>query len=89
MKNDNGFTQAFGDDDESLAIFLRAMGKFDKHFCNMMAGGLRYTLRMELQGDKGMMIHCRVSVDEFERPKEVDGQRRNVNLGKSQKRGLP
>ena len=69
MKNDdNGYRKAFGEDDASLAAFLRTMAKFDHHFCNVMAAGVDYTLKMEVRGNKGRMIHCRVSKDEFERP---------------------
>jgi hypothetical protein len=56
-------------DDKSLALFLRCMQKFDKHFCNAMASGEDYTLRLELRGDGGRLLHCRVLTDGFERPK--------------------
>ncbi len=70
MKNDKeGFREAFGSDDESLAIFLRNMAKFDKYFCDLMSSGIDFTLKMEIHGDKGRMIHCRVHNDGFERPR--------------------
>ena len=55
-------------DDKSLAVFLRTMAKYDKSFCSLMADGDDFTLRMEIRGDKGKLIHCRVHNDSFERP---------------------
>jgi len=65
----NKFEEAFGADDESLAIFLRGMKKFDSYFCELMAASVDFTLRMEIHGNRGKMIHCRVQNDGFERPK--------------------
>lgn len=56
-------------DDESLALFLRNMAKFDKSFCDLMAAGVEYTLRLEIHGNKGELIHVRVNHDGFDRPK--------------------
>ncbi len=59
------------DDDKSLAMFLRAMASFDRQFCEQMAAGTDFTLRMEVRADKGRLLHVRVNVDRFERPVEV------------------
>lgn len=64
----NGYKEALRDD-ESLAIFLRGMARFDAYFCELMAGGHDFTLRMEIRGDKGRLLHTRVQNDGFERPK--------------------
>ena len=71
MSTDN-YKEAFGKNDESLAIFLRGMAKFDREFCNLMANGEQFTLRLEINGNKGEMIHCRVQVDGTERPHGVE-----------------
>jgi hypothetical protein len=55
-------------DDESLAIFLRGMAKFDKDFCDAMVQKEDFTLKMEIHGNRGSLIHCRVTKDGFERP---------------------
>lgn len=57
-------------DDESLAIFLRGMAKLDHRFCDSLAGGEDFTLKFELRGDNGRLLHCRVLTDEFERPQK-------------------
>lgn len=46
------------------------MGKFDKKFCDVMANRTDFTLRLEVRGNDGKLIHCRVSVDEFQRPND-------------------
>lgn len=59
-------------DDESLAIFLRNMAKFDRQFCELMTTGVDYTLRLEVHGNQGEVLHCRVHDDSFERPRGVE-----------------
>lgn len=56
-------------DDESLATFLKAMRSFDKRFCEMMTEGTDFTLRLEVHGNSGELLHVRVNSDGFERPK--------------------
>ena len=56
-------------DDESLKIFLGAMARFDSAFCEVMNGGRDYTLRLEIHGNSGKLIHCRLSNDNFDRPR--------------------
>ena len=68
------YEDAFQDDNESLAIFLRNMKKLDQYFCDHMASGVDFTLRLELHGNKGVMLHCRVYNDGFERPHSVEKQ---------------
>lgn len=67
---DNGYRVALKDE-ESLAIFLRCVKRFDQHFCDAMASGEDFTLRLEIHGNKGQLIHCRVNRDGFERPRDV------------------
>lgn len=59
-------------DDRSLATFLRNMSKFDRKFCEAMADGVDFTLRLEVHGNKGEIIHCRVQDDGFDRPPGVE-----------------
>jgi hypothetical protein len=62
------YEKAFGGDNESLAVFLRQIEKFNQAFCDAMANGMDYTLKLEVHGNKGCLIHCRVSNDAFDRP---------------------
>ncbi len=69
MKNESSnFREVFKEDNESLALFLRQMRKFDSYFCELMFSGVDFTLKMEVHGNKGNMIHCRVDNLSFERP---------------------
>ena len=56
-------------DDQSLSIFLSSMAKFDRQFCDCMASGVEFTLRLEIHGHKGNLIHCRTYADAFDRPR--------------------
>ncbi len=67
MINSDDFRLAFGEDDESLAVFLRAMSKFDRYFCEVMAAGVDFTLKMEVHGNAGQLLHARVHNDSFDR----------------------
>jgi len=55
---------SFGFDD-----FLKQMQAFDRAFCDHMAAGTDFTLRLEVHGCKGDLIHVRVHSDGFERPR--------------------
>lgn len=56
-------------DEESLSKFLEAMAKFDREFCEAMFRGKDYTLKLEVHGCNGKLIHARVTSDTFDRPK--------------------
>jgi hypothetical protein len=58
-------------DDESLKVFLQAMADFDVAFCKAMNDNTDYTLRLEVRGDQGKLLHVRVNLDGFARPKGV------------------
>jgi len=58
-------------DDESLALFLNKMKQFDQQFCDLMTEGQDFTLKLEIRGDKGRLLHCRVYSDSFDRPNGV------------------
>ena len=66
--NNEGYRKAFEEDDESLAIFLRNMAKFDRLFCDLMAGGTDFTLSLEVRGNVGKMSICKVRADSYDRP---------------------
>ena len=55
-------------DDKDLALFLGQLSKFDKRFCEHMMDGVDYTLKIEVHGAAGKLVHCRVMSDHFARP---------------------
>jgi hypothetical protein len=66
-------------DDESLCLFLKSLKKFDQAFCDHIADGDDFTLKIEVHGNQGKMLHVRVSSDGFKRPpgveREIDRKR--------------
>jgi hypothetical protein len=55
-------------DNASLADFLSAMQDFDRAFCDSMATGADFTIKLEVHGCKGELLHARMSADSFRRP---------------------
>lgn len=70
-------------DEESLAKFLTTLSQFDRMFCDLMVGGGEYTLRLEVHGAKGELIHCRVLSDDFQRPRGGNGRAKKGTKWKS------
>ena len=66
--------------DESLSLFLATLADFDRRFCDSMVDGRDFTLKLEIHGNKGELLHCRVLSDDFRRPngveKTIDGRSR-------------
>lgn len=60
------------EDSSSLDILIRQMAKFDKAFCDNMAAGTDFVLKLEIKGDKGKMVHCRADSIVFDRPNRGD-----------------
>ena len=57
---------------EHLAVFLRTLQQFDRYFCEAMIGGKDFTLKIEVRGNAGKLLHSRVYNDTFDRPKGVE-----------------
>lgn len=68
MSQENGYRDVLRDD-ESLRVFLEAMHDFDTAFCKVMAEGSDYTLKLEIHGASGRLVHCRVENNCFKRPR--------------------
>lgn len=56
-------------DDESLTLFLRKLREFDEAFTNFMCKGGDFTLRLEVRGNVGEVLHVSAYSQEIERPK--------------------
>ena len=70
-------------DEESLKMFLASLAEFDQRFCNAMASGTDFTLRIEVHGASGEMLHCRVNDDCFRRPCGVEKRIEKKRSGKN------
>lgn len=63
------YSDAFGkDDNASLSAFLRKLKKFEDVFCAYMFSGEDFTLRLEVRGNKHVLLHARLHADEIDRP---------------------
>ncbi|MFA7121787.1 MAG: hypothetical protein WC277_09955 [Bacilli bacterium] len=66
-------------DDESLATFLRCMRKFDREFCEAINAGTDFTIKLEVRGVAGTLLHTRVQADIFERPRGLVVKEQRTN----------
>lgn len=57
--------------DDALNLFVRNLAKFDRQFCKSMFEGLDFTLRLEVRGVGGDLVHVRVYTDEVDKLKAV------------------
>lgn len=57
------------DDDESLGMFIQAMREVQDRFCEAMTEGTEFTIRLEIHGAAGRIIHLRNGADGFRRPR--------------------
>jgi hypothetical protein len=64
-------------DDESLRAFLGALRDFNEAFCKAMVDGVDYTLKLEIHGASGKLVHCRVNNDNFSRPRITGKNNKN------------
>lgn len=83
MKNSNGYRDVIRDE-RSLEVFLQNMAKFDQHFCELMTAGVEFTLRLEVRGVDGELMHCRVNKDEIDHNRvaqsKIDLGRKNAKV---------
>ena len=54
---------------ESLEEFLATMRDFDRAFVDALASGVDFSIKMEVRGDCGEMLHAAVLGHSFRRPK--------------------
>ena len=57
--------------DDSLELFIKNMSEFNRVFCDRMEAGDDFTIKLEVHGDDGRLLHCRVNSDSFKRPPGV------------------
>ena len=58
--------------DVSLELFLASMLEFNQAFCDHMAAGDDFTLKLEVHGNRSELVHVRVLSDGFKRPPGVE-----------------
>ena len=69
MQTHNAYEAAFQDGNTAgLEIFTQNLAKFNRYFCELMQGHSDFTLKMEIHGNGGELVHCRITNDTFDRP---------------------
>ena len=58
------------DNDPDITTFISTLRQFDQDFCDLLFSKTDFTLRLEVRGNKGKLIHCRVCTDRFDRPQD-------------------
>ncbi len=54
-------------DEEGLALLLRGLKEFDEDFQSAIRRGDQFTIKLEVHGNRGKLIHCRSSNDALSR----------------------
>jgi len=55
-------------DPNGLRLFLKNLRKFNELFCKFVFNRSEFTIKLEVRGVKGGVIHCRVYSDDLEKP---------------------
>jgi len=69
---ENQVIRALKHNDESLKEFLAALQDFNQMFCDAIADGIDFTIKLEVRGNVGEMLHARVYTDRWRRPNGVE-----------------
>ena len=73
---DTSIQEIFSKDKDALKVFVEAMKQFNQSFCDMIASQKPdWTLKLEVRGDKGQLLHCRVNQENIARPKSAGKKR--------------
>lgn len=67
---------------ESLDEFLAAMREFNQAFVDALVSKVDFTIKLEVRGNCGEMIHAKIDDQSWRRPKgvekRIDRRRKNV-----------
>ena len=69
--------------EESLKEFLAAMRDFDQSFVDALVSGVDFTIKLEVRGDCGKLLHAKIDEGRYRRP---SGIQQEVGQGKRSRR---
>jgi hypothetical protein len=75
MKGSPGDYRSIISEEQSLTLFIQSLATFDQKFCDHMAEGDDFNLKLEVHGNKSELLHVRVVSDGFKRP---DGSEKRI-----------
>ena len=64
-------------DDSELEVYQRNLREFDRMFCDAMASGRDFTIRLEVHGNCGSVHHCRAYRDVTDKVDVLKSEQRN------------
>ena len=67
-------------DDSELEVYLRNLREFDQMFCDAMASGRDFTIRLEVHGNFGTVHHCRAYRDLTDKVDVLKSERKKRKL---------
>ena len=74
-------------DDESLMLVMESIQEFNDYFCKFMVNRADFTLRLEVHGNVGEILHCRAYIDVRKQPKvsqkRIDKKSNRNKFGKN------
>lgn len=70
--------------DDSLEEFLAAMRDFNQAFVDALVSGVDFTIKLEVRGNCGELLHAKIDDQSWRRPKgvekRVEKKRRNAQI---------
>jgi len=69
LSGGNGFKEVFNDE-VALATFMRSLRSFEDCLCRSLESQTDFTLKFEVRGNHGRMVHCRIDTLQYDRPDE-------------------
>ena len=60
--------------EESLKEFLAAMREFNQAFVDALISGVDFTIKLEVRGNCGELLHAKKDDQSWRRPKGVEGR---------------
>lgn len=67
-KNDEAQIGRAINNEADLSLFLKKMARFNEYFCGLMFDRIDFNIRLEVRGNNGKLLHCRLMIDDTERP---------------------
>ena len=73
MSNPESFDDLAGAvDKQTMAILLEGFGEFQSDLYRSLTKQIDFTVRLEIHGNKGEVLHCKAHKDNFYRPHGVE-----------------
>lgn len=62
-------------DQDTVVAYTKAMQEFNQKFCDAMASCVDFTIKLEVHGNVGELIHVKVDSNSWRRPRSAERKR--------------